>query len=267
MSVSLIPKLLTVKCTLTVVHDHLLGWDRLTGLQLNDSEDMKCFPYGLDINDESNIKLSTEHAGSSKSSEADYYSDTFGNAYGGAPSDSRDIYKAFAGAAPTPLFSTGATVESNYANQAQNFVTIVHIPTETRLHFKAFLTSLADNFSSKWGSERAYGRMDPIKIFQGTQRTMTISWDLIASNKEEGIENLRKCTNLIRMLYPTQTKHGSATSLRAPPMMAIKFTNLVSQGPADEGRGLTGTLNGFNFTPNLDVGFFEVESEESQSEG
>ena len=49
-------------------------------------------------------------------------------------------------------------------------------------------------------------------------------------------------------------------------MMAIKFTNLISQGKAGENRGLTGTLNGFTFAPNLDVGFFEVLSEQFKQE-
>jgi hypothetical protein len=64
------------------------------------------------------------------------------------------------------------------------------------------------------------------------------------------------------MLYPTQSIHGSATSIKSPPMMAVKFTNLISQGPSGLNRALTGTVNGFNFAPNIDVGFFEVDSED-----
>jgi hypothetical protein len=142
------------------------------------------------------------------------------------------------------------------------FITLVHIPTGLKVHFKALLTGLADTFATKWDTQTVYGRMDPVKSFQGTQRTVTLSWDIPSSSIEEGIQNLRKCTTLSKMLYPTQSRHGSATSIKSPPMMAVKFTNLISQGPANLNRALTGTVNGFNFSPNIDVGFFEFDSED-----
>ena len=51
MAVKLIPKYVNLNCTLRVVHDHLLGWDSLTGNYLNNSIDMKCFHYGIPVVD------------------------------------------------------------------------------------------------------------------------------------------------------------------------------------------------------------------------
>ena len=46
-------------------------------------------------------------------------------------------------------------------------------------------------------------------------------------------------------------------------MIAVKFANLISQGQAGaaDARGLTGTITGFNFSPNLEAGWFEHDDE------
>ena len=277
MSVHLIPKLVTLSCTLTVVHDHLLGWDRLTGQWMyteNGQDDMKHFPYGLSIVGAPDIKKSMDASNKEDitglTTGKDYYASTIGSGQ-----DEKYIGDAWGGAnehfgewgagntwREQGLFAKGTGLEAANAIKKDYFITLIHIPTGITVHFKALLTGLTDSFVTRWDTQTVHGRMDPIKSFQGTQRTVSISWDVPSASIEEGIENLRKCTNLAKMLYPTQTIHGSATSIKSPPMIAIKFTNLVSQGPIGLNRGLTGTINGFNFQPNIDVGFFEVADED-----
>ena len=233
----------------------------------NGYEDMKHFPYGLDITGAPDIKASMEM------SNLDDIPENIINdgrdAYGGA-----GAWKTEWGEGNTwhelGLFQNGGTEEAVLASQREYFITLINIPTGMTLHFKAFITGLSDSFSTRWDSQAVYGRMDPIKSFQGTQRTVSIRWDVVSSSIEEGIENLRKCTNFAKMLYPTQTIRGSATSIKSPPMMAIKFTNLVSQGPAGYNRALTGTISGFNFSPDFGSsgpGFFEVDEEDPRLAG
>ena len=266
MSTNLIPKLLNLSCTLTVVHDHMLGWDRETGQWMhteNGQEDMKHFPYGLDITGCEDIKKSMQASNSENvpRDSGEYYDSKYGDAWGGASAHFAE-WGAGNKWSEEASFKYGTTEEAAIAKQKNYFITLVHIPTGLKVHFKALLTGLADTFATKWDTQTVYGRMDPVKSFQGTQRTVTISWDIPSSSIEEGIQNLRKCTTLAKMLYPTQSIHGSATSIKSPPMMAVKFANLISQGPSGLGRALTGTVNGFNFAPNIDVGFFEVDSED-----
>ena len=274
MATNLIPKLITLSCTLTVVHDHLLGFDRQTGQWMytkNNMEDMKHFPYGLDITESKDIKKSMEQSNREDVSGlgTDYYAATvghgrdekyIGDAYGGA-GQYADEWGAGNQWRSEVKFPGGTTEET--ANARKDYIiTLVHIPTGMTVHFKALLTNLSDTFTSRWDSQTVYGRMDPIKTFQGTQRTVSLSWDIPSNSIQEALSNLRKCATLTKMLYPTQTTHGSATSIKSPPMMAVKFANLISQGPIGLNRGLTGTINGFNFQPNIDVGFYEIDSED-----
>jgi len=272
MAIVLIPKLLSISCTLTVVHDHLLGFDRTTGQWIHTgygSEDMRHFPYGLDVTASPDIAASMQMSNETDLS-INQSSTTDGrDAYGGAGD-----FKSHWGDGNTwhelGLFENGITLESALASQKEHFITLINIPTGMTLHFKAFITALSDSFATRWDSQTVYGRMDPVSSFQGTQRVVSIRWEVVSASVEEGIDNLRKCTNFAKMLYPTQTIRGSATSIKSPPMMAIKFTNHVSQGPADTNRALTGTINGFNFNPEFGSGgpgFFEVDEEDPRLGG
>jgi hypothetical protein len=261
MAIHLVPKFLNISCTLVVVHDHLLGWDRTTGEWLNGSEDMKHFPYGLDISTSPNINSSMRDSNSGDVTAAgtDYNTTDHGDTYGGmnkSRNHKKDWFESMSNSSKS-LYSSGTGIEQKIAARDYS-VSIIHIPSQIELHFKALLTGLSDGFQTRWDSQSVYGRMDPVKSFQGTSRTTSISWDLVSSSKEEAVANLRKVSNFAKMLYPMQSEHGSATTMISPPMMAIKFTNLVSQGKIGGNRGLTGTLNGFTFSPDLDAGFFEV---------
>ena len=51
---------------------------------------------------------------------------------------------------------------------------IQHVPSGQIVEFKAFITGLSDNYSSKWNAQDVYGRMDPIATFQGTRRNINV---------------------------------------------------------------------------------------------
>ena len=80
----------------------------------------------------------------------------------------------------------GATVTSGY--KTDNVV------------FPAFLTSFTQNFTSTWNEEVVYGRMDPIQTYAGTQRVVSLQWELVAANLIDAQENLTKLqTETIRV--------------------------------------------------------------------
>lgn len=128
--------------------------------------------------------------------------------------------------------------------------------------FPAFVTDFQDSYESTWNSEEVYGRMDPIQTFKGTTRTISLAWDCVAANAAEAKANMDKCTKLFRMLYPTY----EGSTMRGAPLLKLKFVNLVndaSAGAATAGvkeAGLVGSVAGFNYSPDLDQGFFEDDS-------
>ena len=150
--------------------------------------------------------------------------------------------------------------------QKRHVIEFYHIPTGANVEFKAWLTDFSDRFESEWESEKTYGRMDPIQTFKQTVRTIDIAWEVVAASKKEAMSNMADCQKLFRMLYPTYSGSAGST-LSAPPLMKLKFVNLIqsvatapSAGKASTAKdaGLTGTMSGFSYAPDLQSGFFDV---------
>tara|TARA_Y100000593_G_C4300706_1_gene333206 strand:- start:1098 stop:1754 length:657 start_codon:yes stop_codon:yes gene_type:complete len=128
--------------------------------------------------------------------------------------------------------------------------------TQNYVSFVAFLTSFSQNFSSNWNQEEVMGRMDPISTFKNTKRTISVAWDIPAGLPAVAKENLARCNNLVSMLYPSYSKQGSKTNALAmskPPLMRLKYANLVDGG---KGKGLLGYVTSCDWQPNLEMGVF-----------
>lgn len=148
------------------------------------------------------------------------------------------------------------------------------------LQFKAFLTTFSQDFTSTWNTENVFGRVDPIPTFSNTTRKISLAWDIPAYNVEDAINNLTKCQSLVQMIYPnyqesaainsstdtTTTSYIKANSLSKPPLIKVKFANLIAnsfnaeQGSSVENDGLLGWAEGVNWQPNLEAGMFVVQS-------
>jgi len=162
-----------------------------------------------------------------------------------------------------------------YAANNDYRIYFTHIPTGKTTHFKAFLKAFDDQYSSEWNDVDVYGRMDPITTFQGTRRQINFSFDVIAGSKDQATKNHKMSYDLIRSLYPVyQTRlrdcnnaEGgySATSLQAPPLLKIRFKNLIRGGLFETQGGpqgcsnlpLVGKLSGLSYQPNMEAGFYE----------
>ena len=152
----------------------------------------------------------------------------------------------------------GADGSDDLANKLNYYIDFYHVPTGESVQFKAFLTNFDDSYKTEWNSEEVYGRMDPIQSYKGTRRSITLEWDVVAGSVSDAKDNLAKCSALFGMLYPVL----SGTVVRSPPLMRVRFVNLIvdaSSGGASGGSaastGLACTINGFNYSPEIDSGF------------
>jgi len=137
---------------------------------------------------------------------------------------------------------------------------IQHIPSGQTVQFKALIKEFSDSFTSLWNSEEVYGRMDPIETFQGTKRTIKLSWDVVSFDLGDAQRNLKKMDKLTNFLYPTYgSVDGGATVITSSPLLKMKFANLITQ-PNEKGTvetsGLVGRMDGFSYTPDFDSGVF-----------
>lgn len=137
-----------------------------------------------------------------------------------------------------------------------------HLASKKELSFKGFVSAFSDQYQSNWDKEEIYGRMDPIQTFKSTQRTINISWDVVAGSLEEAKENLENLTTLFGMLYPAYDSGASGTTAMShAPLLRMKYLNFVTRAGAEakatarEG-GLLGSSAGFSFEPAMDDAMF-----------
>lgn len=175
-----------------------------------------------------------------------------------------DFYEQFGG-------SAGVTYDDGTTGLAINrlyFLDFFHVPSGKHVVFKAMINSFSDQYTSEWSSENVYGRMDPISQFQGTQRVISLDWDVVASSVEEAKLNMKKCQMLMSMLYPTyegSPGDSSATLINTAPLFKFKFGNFAMDASSGteaasataEDAGLVGYIGGFTFEPDFESGMME----------
>lgn len=140
-----------------------------------------------------------------------------------------------------------------------------HVPTGYAISFKGMINSFSDQYTSEWNAESVYGRMDPIAAFQGTARTISIEWDVVASTVREAKLNMTKCETLMAMLYPTYAEDGLSNTIASSPLFKFKFGNFAHDaskgyeaiGARANVAGLTGYISGFTFEPDFEAGIID----------
>lgn len=101
------------------------------------------------------------------------------------------------------------------------WIELQHLPSaeseEGSVTFKAFLTQFEDQFTSDWSMDQVFGRMDPIRSFRGTQRIISLGFDVLASSEEEAKHNLAECSRFLSMLYPSYGEAAAQPPADMPP--------------------------------------------------
>ena len=140
---------------------------------------------------------------------------------------------------------------------------LTHLPTSESVNFDGWVTGFTDSFASTWKGTPAYGRMDDLYTFQKTSRTITLAFDVVASDRFEAAKNIRKLNRLTQFLYPVydqavknQDPLSNSQVLKAAPLLKMKWNGLISD--AASGGDLVGFLRGFTYAPALEAGQYFV---------
>ena len=102
-----------------------------------------------------------------------------------------------------------------------------------------------------------------MQTYQSTTRSISLGWMVPSASVEEARQNMQKFALLASLLYPsydtnTDAKFGGATSIAGAPLFKLKVVNLVSSGAGGvQDAGLLGSCQGFDFSPDLEMGFFD----------
>ena len=136
----------------------------------------------------------------------------------------------------------------NLANQGLATICIQHVPSKTRVYFKAFITTFNETYNVGWSEEAVYGRTDPIYLYKQTRRTFTLAFKVPGATPSESFENLGRVQTLIQSLYPNYSTIGSAQTIAQSPLTRIEVLNLTpsrnspAQTFGNSTRGSTGVL-------------------------
>ena len=107
--------------------------------------------------------------------------------------------------------------------------TIEHLASKAKFELiNVGLRTYSESFGSSWNAEEVFGRMDPILSYSGTKRNLDFEL------KVTGKQNVAVAQAIARALYPTYNNQN-ALSLKEPPLVRIKFANLLR---ASENKGL-----------------------------
>ena len=79
---------------------------------------------------------------------------------------------------------------------------------KTYIHFRAFIDSMTDNYSSEWSSDKLMGRGEKFYRYNGFDRTISLSWTVAAQSKEELIPQYQKLNYLASSLTPDYSNLG-----------------------------------------------------------
>jgi len=152
------------------------------------------------------------------------------------------------GYGPTAGISRGR-IPTDVRRKMENTLDAEYVPfyfhdvrTNEMIGFHAFLTNLSDSFSPQFSSNKGYGRIDPVYIYKDTKRTVTFSFYVAATSKEDFDEMWFKINKLTTLVYPQWSKgsglvDGDDNKIVQPFSQVIGATPLVRLRIGDVIRG------------------------------
>ena len=176
----------------------------------------------------------------------------------------------------TPAGHLSPASTDGLANNAEAVLSFFHVPSESDVFFKAFITTFAESYNCDWNPDTVFGRTDPIYTFKNTTRSITLGWKIPAETISEAYENLAKLQRLSQFLYPNYADlNNSSTVMTQSPLVRVKLMNLLAQskGPVEAettqelnattifknyistnnpSEGLLCVINGMNIVHNLE---------------
>ncbi len=183
-------------------------------------------------------------------------------------------------------FNAGAAMTDPSDNWSNYYMLdFYHVASKNSVNFMAFLNDYNETYDVNTTPVSVYGRADPIHTYRDTNRSISVSWNILARSEREAIENVNRLATLIKFLYPaykpiehkndskdetTEAKalnyFSSATTLSKPPLIRLKYANIISnsitaQSPRAAQSGLLGFITSLNHSYDIDSGGFDMAGE------
>ena len=73
---------------------------------------------------------------------------------------------------------------------------------KTYIHFRAFIDTMSDNYSADWQAQKFMGRGENFYRYNGFDRSVSLSWTVVAQSKQELIPMYQKLNYLASVCAP-----------------------------------------------------------------
>ena len=128
-----------------------------------------------------------------------------------------------------------ARIAQDIVERLENALDAEYVPfyfhdlrTNEILSFHAFLDDLSETYQVGWNDVGGYGRMDPVKIFKGTTRSVELGFTVVATSPDDFDEMWYKINKFFTLLYP-QWSSGKNVQVTTPGGKTNKFVQPFSQ--------------------------------------
>ena len=128
-----------------------------------------------------------------------------------------------------------ARIPSDIVERMENLLDAEYVPfyfhdlrTNEIVAFHAFIDTLTDSYTANYAESHGLGRVDAVQSYQNTSRTITLSFIIAATSKEDFDEMWWKINKLVTLLYPQWSK-GQKIFARGPEGKINEFRQPFSQ--------------------------------------
>jgi hypothetical protein len=114
--------------------------------------------------------------------------------------------------------NTANKIPNNVVKELEDRLEAEYVPfyiqdlrTNEILHFHAFLSKLTDQINPTFSDSKSFGRLDAVKTYTSTKRTVSFGMTIVATSKEDFDEMWFKINKLTTLAYPQWSKGASIT--------------------------------------------------------
>jgi len=138
-------------------------------------------------------------------------------------------------------------LDEKFASDVEQQLNAEYVPfyfkdlrTNEIISFHAFLGDLSDSFTANYVSSEGFGRQDPVQMYKGTTRAISLSFHVVSTSPKDHDVMWYKINKLISMLYPQYTDgirvSNQETSFEVPfsqvygasPLIRLRIGDVIS---------------------------------------
>ncbi len=103
--------------------------------------------------------------------------------------------------------------------------------TNEIISFHAFLSDLSDTITAEYQSTKGYGRLDPVQTYSGTTRSLSFSFTVMATNRQDFDAMWVKINKLVTLLYPQWTQGTLLANSNGASRFYQPFSQVLGASP------------------------------------